>query len=70
MNKSMITVAASAVGGITVGWLIRTVQTKRYELPAQPSLLDRIKRFERQLYRDGMERANEIEGIKRRVENR
>jgi hypothetical protein len=70
MNKSVLSIAAGIIGGIAVGWITRTAQTKRYELPEQPSLLDRIKRFERQLYRDGMQRANKINGIKREVENR
>lgn len=70
MNKQIFPLTAGVLGGISLGWLVRVAQSKRKQMPAQPTITDRVKRFERKLYKDGLKRANEIQEIKRDVENR
>lgn len=70
MNKSVISIALGMTCGLAAGWLLRTAQSQQNELPSQPAIRERIRRFERQLYRDGLQRANNIRAIKQEVENK
>lgn len=69
MNKSVVTIVIGA-SGLVAGWIVRSVISQRNELPSQPTIRERMRRFERQLYRDGMQRANTFQTIKQEMENR
>ncbi|WP_067730357.1 hypothetical protein [Oceanobacillus damuensis] len=66
-NASLI---ASAVGGVTLGWLLKNYVSKQQKLEEHQSVLQRIKQFEKRLYEDGQKRAYDIENIKREVKSR
>jgi len=70
MNKRIIPVAASVLGGITLGWLVKKRVSTDKQLEGQKAVMDRLKNFERKLYHDGLKRANEIKAIKKEVDKR
>ncbi|WP_087975104.1 hypothetical protein [Oceanobacillus rekensis] len=63
-NASLI---AGALGGISVGWIMKSYLSKQQQLEEHRSIIQRVKDFESKLYEDGKKRANVMEDIKQEV---
>jgi hypothetical protein len=63
-NTSLI---AGALGGITIGWIMKSYLSKQQQLEEYRSIIQRLKDFESKLYEDGKIRANVLEDIKQEV---
>lgn len=67
-GKRDLAMLASAVGGVSLGWLAVDYISKRQRREANESIIGRVKNFEKKLYADGEKRANEMQRIKQEVE--
>ncbi|MGJ9460339.1 hypothetical protein [Oceanobacillus sp. CF4.6] len=66
-NKENASLIAGAIGGLTIGWVVKTYLSNQQQLEEHRSVIQRLKDFENHLYEDGKKRANVIEGIKQEV---
>ncbi|MFS0749494.1 hypothetical protein [Oceanobacillus sp. 1P07AA] len=72
MNKrgKQTAIAISAALGASLGWMVSSYISNKRSLAENQPLLERLKDFEKQLYTDGFEKANDLQGIRQEVENR
>ena len=69
-GKRNFAMLASAVAGVSLGWLAVDYLSKRQEQGEDKSVFERVKNFEEKLYADGAMRANDIERIKQEVNDK
>lgn len=67
--RSQAMIATSAAVGASLGWLVSSYLLKKRSLYEYRSPLERVKDFEKQLYEDGYQKANDLQGIRQEVEN-
>lgn len=65
-----VTLIAGAIGGISLGWMLKTYISRKQSLEEYESVWQRLKNFEQKVYEDGMKRAYQIEHIKNEVQQK
>jgi len=68
--RAQAMIATSAAIGASLGWMASSYLVKRRSLVEYQTPIERIKDFEKQLYEDGYQKANDLQGIRQAVENR
>lgn len=63
-------IVVSSVIGATLGWAASSYVEKKRNLEENPSLLTRLRDFERRLYQDGFQKSTELQEIRQEVENK
>lgn len=61
---------AGALGGVTIGWVMKSYLSKQQQLEEHRSIIQRLKDFENKLFEDGKKRANVVKDIKEEVNHK
>ncbi|MFD1337225.1 hypothetical protein ACFQ4N_16910 [Oceanobacillus iheyensis] len=69
-RRKQAAIATSAALGASLGWAVSSYISNKRSLEENQTFIERLKDFEQQLYTDGFEKANDLQGIRQEVENR
>lgn len=69
-RKNKASFISVATGALALGWVARSYRSKVKQKSDYESILQKLRNAEQKLYNDGLTRANEIDLIKKEVQEK